>query len=189
MYQFQVRKSNAARLELRFGWLWRMFFLACAALAAAAAQGDQRLHLVPALLALVCLAAALFDERWIFDRAEGKVSTRVGFFPLMRRRVHALQQVRAVLLRGSRRAGAEVTGVRTAGAAEPAADPGDRYRKAGGLPGTHRGLIRLSIRLQRPDGSFQTVNLQTEAYRRIMRLQELGRTIADFCEVPFESSV
>lgn len=186
MYQFRVRMSNGSRLELRLGWIWRLFFVVCAVLIASAAAGDEQLRIVPSFLALVCVAAALFDERWDFDRADGKVTMRVGFFPLMRRRVYDLQQVHAVELRGSHRAGAEAPG---AAAAEAAVPTEDRYRRPGGRSMMHRGLIRLSIRLQRPDGSRESVNLQTEAYRRVIRLQELGRTIADFCAVPFESSI
>lgn len=181
MYQFQVRINNGSRLELRFGWMWRLFFVACAVLAASAVPGDERLHPVPALLALVCLAAALFDERWVFDRSDGRVLLRLGFFPLRRRRVYPLQQVRSVKLRVSRPSGA-------ASAAELPAEPaGDRYRRPAIPTAMQRGLIRLSITLQRPDGTVETVNMQTESHRRFERLQELGRTVADFCEVPFES--
>lgn len=185
MYQFQARVRNGSRLELRFGWIWRLFFLACAALAGSAALGNEQMHIVPALLTLLCLGAVLFDERWDFDRADGTVTTRVGFFPLLRRRVYALQQISAVELCGSRRAGADAA-ARAAATAVPGAD---RYGRTGGPSVMQRGLVRLSVRLQRPDGSIETANVQTEAYRRIARLQELGRTIADFCEVPFESSV
>lgn len=174
MYQYKLRLADDRRLELRVGWLWRVFFLGCCGLLSTAVFDGGRIHVVPAALAVICLLAGLYDDRWLFDRSAGTVESRAGALPLLHRRSYALDRLQAIRLRSVQQIGAQ--------------GHADLYSRPAIPRALQRNLVRLSLLLRDEDGSPVHVNVQTESMRRYDHLFALGQALAEFCQVPFEPS-
>ncbi|TVQ39107.1 MAG: hypothetical protein EA384_07540 [Spirochaetaceae bacterium] len=180
MYQYRVHHRGAERLELRVGWFWRVFFLACCAFLAWAAFHGGDVYPLPAVMGIICLVAGLYNERWAFDRNAGQVVSYVGLFPIVRRRVYDLQSVTAVRVLTSAPIGGS--------APEAKRDHDSGPYTAPGVPRVlQRRLVRLSLRMRQDGDDALSVNMQTESQRRHEHLLMIGRAVADFCRVPLET--
>ena len=177
MYQYRIRRSGDERLELRVGWIWRVFFLGCCGFLAWTAFHGGGVYPLPAVIGLICLVAGLYNEYWAFDRTAGEVISLIGLFPIMRRRVYELDSLDSVRVRMARPIGGE----------QPQ-DRADRYAQPAVPRAMQRRLVRLSLRLRHDDGATQSINLQTESQSRYRHLITIGQAISEFCRVPLETS-
>ena len=177
MYQYRIHHSGAERLELRVGWPWRLFFLGCSGFLAWTAFDGGRIYPLPVLVGLICLAAGLYNEQWLFDRADRRIVSLIGLFPLLRRRVYELDRLEAVRVRT----------MHPIGAAPPDSDTGNRFSQPAVPRALQRGLVRLSLRMSDDNGDSQSINVQTESQRRYQHLLTVGQAVAEFCQVGLES--
>lgn len=176
MYQYRIHHSGAERLELRLGWPWRLFFLGCSGFLAWTAFDGGRIYPLPVLVGLICLVAGLYSEQWVFDRADRRIVSLIGLFPLLRQRVYELDRLEAVRVRTMHPIGAA-----------PDSDTGNRFSQPAVPRALQRRLVRLSLRMRDENGDTHSINVQTESQRRYQHLLTVGQAVAEFCQVGLES--
>ena len=158
------------------GWLWRLFFLGCSGFLAWTALDGGRIYPLPVVVGLICLAAGLYNEQWLFDRADGQIVSLIGLFPLLRRRVYRLDRLEAVRVRTMHPIGAA-----------PDSVTANRFSRPAVPRALQRRLVRLSLRMRDDNGDTRSINVQTESQRRYQHLLTIGQAVAEFCQVRLES--
>jgi hypothetical protein len=131
---------------------------------------------VAGLLVLTMVFGLLYEDRWIFDRAAGRVENRFGTVLLARRGVFAMADLESIGLE-------RFTRGRLVEEAAPAAAPGGSSY-AEGLRSRRRGGQRI-VRLVAVDRRGEVRVLDMGPSHRLASYRDRGLLIAGFCRVRF----
>ena len=118
-------------------------------------------NLIPIVLTLLCLIAALYNERWIFDRTGNTVVQQTGLIMIYRSKRLKLEALRAIELSGFRMGEVAKSG-------------------KGGL--FNRTLVTLA--LHDTDGKIHKLDIVKAVHLKEIRLA--AQQLADFCGIPLE---
>jgi hypothetical protein len=118
------------------------------------------------LLAIANAAAALYEERWIFDRDRGVMEGRFGILFLYRRRVLPLREIGGIRLEQFRRGSAGEDG----------------------NAGSGKRPWRMIVRLAALDAHGSPIVLDSAGGLRVDELRRTGKRIGQYCGVPFLGS-
>jgi len=117
-----------------------------------------RANLVPLLLILIAMLGAAYEERWIFDSKQDRLTYRVGLVIAHRDRVTPISNLKEVKL--------------------------TRFAR-GGIPekqGSGRGFRRRTVvTLSLVDHEGRICRLETYQGMNTERVEQTARTIADYC--------
>jgi flagellar biosynthesis protein FliQ len=83
-------------LAMRSPWLPRLLWGLVLALMVAVMAIDGQLSVIPAIIGVVSLVAALFTEEWYFDAAQHEIRRVSGLLPFARTRRHPIDDVERV---------------------------------------------------------------------------------------------
>lgn len=122
-------------LILHLGWVFRAGFALLAVVVAGGMLSLGRLSPVPAVLLVVLLLGALYEERWVVDRGQQTITARHGLLVLARTRSWSLADVVAV--------GVGVTDGPGGGIARP---PGRSFLRYSLIMGDATPPVRVEIR-------------------------------------------
>jgi len=132
---------------------------------------------IPVALALVSVAATLYHERWSIFPTESRIESQVGVLFVPKKRTYSTTALRRVVLRHTSSTGPSTTAL---------------ARESSGLVSRalEKRIVRLGLDFD-PDDSVPGAgqlhgNIVTESERSAARLRELGRRVAQYCQVPFD---
>ena len=119
---------------------------------------------VPLAFLLICSAAALYNERWVFDRAHHSVEHHLGLLGLYRRRSFGLETLRRI----------EISGF--------------RMGHIGGGE-SRRAFTRsyVSISLIDADGEVRKIDIAKTSH--LAEIRRTARSISEFCDIPLDDGV
>lgn len=176
IYQLHVRKKAEDELVLGLGHGWRVAFGVLTGLMLWMLL-NTGIAPIPAVLLLVSLVATLYHERWVVLPRESVIESHIGLLFLPRKRRYPATRMRRVVLRHSSSAGPSTTAL--------AKDSGGLLSRA-----LEKRMVRLGVDFHADDSAPGSVrlhaNIATESERAAARLRELGRELAQYCDVPFE---
>lgn len=136
---------------------------------------------VPAgLLTLAMLFGLLYEDRWTFDRAGGRVENRFGTLPIARRTGFAMADLARIgierFTRGRQAEEAPATGTAAAPGSSPLAE---------GVRGSRRWGQQPIVRLVAEDRGGGVHVLDMGPAPRLEQLRARGLRLAGFCGVEF----
>lgn len=176
IYQLYVRKETPQEMTIGLGLGWRVIFAALTAIMLWILS-HTGLAPIPVALTLVSVAATLYHERWSILPAESRIESEVGVLFLPKRRRYSTTALRRVVLRHTSSSGPSTTAL---------------ARESSGVLSRafEKRIVRLGLDFD-PDESAPGAgrlhgNIVTESERSAARLRELGRRLAQYCNVPFE---
>jgi len=187
-----IRERKPGRLVLSLSVVHRIVFGVLSALSAyilcfgVLFEGEPTVLLgrnaVVGLVALAMIFGLVYEDRWTFDRAAGRVESRFGTLLLARRRGFAMADLVSIGIE-------RFTRGRLVEPPEPAA----RTAAPGGSPlaGTMQPRRRGGQRIARlvavdRDGTVHVLDMGSA--HRLAELRAAGLRIADFCGVRFEDA-
>lgn len=175
IYRLIPKNPRPEQLVLSFGWGWRAFFGAVAALLAYGMLQDGVAGAIGIIFTAILVLAALYDDRWDFDREAGVIAHSSGLLLVKRTKRYPLSDLREVLTRG-----------RTPSSDVPSAPEGmlGRGPHRGPPRGVNRGFTRLWLRFEETGD----VDIQMDSNRHREALQNLAMEIARFCDVPYRDT-
>ena len=187
-----LRERGADRLELSLSAAHRVTFAILTVLSVfilftgVLFEGEPTVFLprntVAWILAIVMLLGLLYEERWTFDRAAGRVGTRFGMVFLARRKAFAIADLERIGLERFTRgrlvdAAAGADGERTPGPFSGALRPSRR----------RWGEQRI-VRLVAVDRSGEVHVLDAGPVHQLARFRARAMRIAEFCGTRFEDA-
>ena len=176
IYELHIRKETPHELILGLGPGWRITFAVLTAIMLWIVT-QTGLAPIPVALALVSVAATLYHERWIILPAESHIESQTGVLFLPKKRTYSTSALRRVVLRHSSSSGPSTTAL---------------ARESSGVLSRafEKRIVRLGLDFDPDDSAPGTGrlhgNIVTESERNAARLRELGRRLAQYCEVPFD---
>lgn len=175
IYRLIPKNPRPEQLVLSFGWGWRVFFGAVAALLAYGMLQDRVFGALGLIFTAILILAALYHDRWEFDRETGAITHSSGLLPVHRTRRYPLNDLREVLTRGRAPS--------NEGASAPEGMLG-RGPHRGPPRGLNRGFTRLWLRFEEAGD----VDVQMDSNRHQNAMQNLAMEIARFCDVPYRDT-
>lgn len=188
-----LRERGPDRLVLTLPAAHRVVFAVLSALCAFVLlfgvlfEGEPTVLLVrnvPAgLLTLAMVFGLLYEDRWTFDRAAGRVQNRFGILPLARRTGFPIADLARIGIDGFTRgrlaeeAGRTGTAAAAASVAAPLAEGLRARRRAG-----QQRIVRLVA--EERGGGVRVLDMGPA--HRLSELRRRGLAIAGFCGVRFE---
>jgi hypothetical protein len=100
---FKLKKRKDGSLILILPIWFRIMFLFIAALLAAGiyAVGPGSIRQwIPILIMLACIAGALYEEKWIFDKSGNKIEYHSGIMFISRKKSYKLEEVEVFKITG-----------------------------------------------------------------------------------------
>jgi hypothetical protein len=194
-----LRERGADRLELSLSAAHRVTFAILTVLSVfilftgVLFEGEPTVFLprntVAWILAIVMLLGLLYEERWTFDRAAGRVGNRFGTVLLARRNVFPMANLERIGLERFTR------GRLTAEPSSPGAGgtAGDGERAAGPFSGALRpsrrrfGEQRI-VRLIAVDRAGEVHVLDAGPVHKLAQFRSRAMRIAEFCGTRFEDA-
>jgi hypothetical protein len=137
-------------------------------------------NVVAGLVTLIMIFGLIYDDRWTFDRAAGKVENRFGTLLLARRREFPMSDLVSIGIERFTRGRLVEAPESSARTAAPGSSP-----LAGTMQPRRRGGQRI-VRLVAVDRGGSIHVLDMGSAHRLAQLRAAGLRIADFCGVRFE---
>jgi hypothetical protein len=162
-----LKKRGARRLDYSTSVWFRIAFLvpAVAIIAMVANTNDgslfKRVNLVALIVVGLCLLAALYLERWVFDKDANRLERNIGLVFWYSRRRYPLDALQKVVLE----------------------EPGVKYRDR---PKLLRRASRRTAMLCIVDRNGSVHGLDIVKGGAIREIRMSAQLLSDFCEVPLE---
>ena len=158
-----LRTQDEDTLLLVLPGRFRIMFAVIAAITIASMITIGEISTFPAVIAVVCLAVCLYEERWVFDRQNGIVRHRVGLLVAAKNSSFALDAIEEFRLVGYR--------------SEP--DGGSSFMRRRVAMGS---LVVFALGTS--DGKQHTIELRKNRYNR--ELLENAQAVATHCGKPLD---
>lgn len=175
VYRLIARNPHPDRFVLSFAAGWRVFFAAVGGLIAYGMVQEGVTSVFGLIITGVLVLAALYDDRWEFDREAQAVAHSSGLLFVHRTKRYPMSDLREVLTRG-----------RAPSVDRPSGPEGffSRGQHRGPHLGSGRGFARLWLRFEEKGD----VDIQMDSNRHREALQNLAMEIARFCDVPYRDT-
>ena len=167
IYRLIAKKPAPHLLILTFGWGSRVFFGALALLIAFGMVQEQSVGTFALILTIILFLAALYLDRWSFDRNAAQVAHSSGLLFLHRTKRYELSGLEEVVFHGRK--------------PEESPEAGESMTRVHQRRASSHGVARLRLRF----ADAGDVDVQMEPNRHADTLRNLGLEIAGFCDVAF----
>lgn len=167
IYRLIAKKPEPDQLVLSFGWGSRVFFGVLGLIIAYGMVQEGSVGIFALIITIVLFLAAVYLDRWVFDRKTGEIAHSSGLLFLHRTKRYPLADLEEVLFQGHLPADSP-----------PEPEPvGRMHSRRAFKP----GMARLRLRF----AESGEADVQMEPNRNANELHSLGLEIAGFCDVPY----